>query len=171
MHANMPAVMHLDFNSAALIICPCEVQVLGLERFSISHANGSHHGLTRITRQAYMEGPQYVPLLRKSFQAYEALQRETKQRLFWQTGVLNIGHQPFEGARATAVDQGLAHEVLTGKQAQQRFPGKQAAACCCFQQLRNLENMHALGALQFSLCKNTHHAYILQLLPFDSCLW
>jgi sarcosine oxidase len=102
--------------------------VLGIERFGISHANGSHHGHTRITRLAYMEGPEYVPLLRKSFQAYTALERETKQQLFWQTGVLNIGRDVFEAARATAVDQALPHEVLSGSQAQQRFPG--GLRCC-----------------------------------------
>jgi hypothetical protein len=34
------------------------LQVLGIERFGISHTFGSHHGQTRITRMAYMEGPE-----------------------------------------------------------------------------------------------------------------
>jgi hypothetical protein len=54
--------------------------VLGLDRFnSISNTRSSHHGQTRITRMAYKEGPEYVPLLRKSFEMYEALERETQQ--------------------------------------------------------------------------------------------
>lgn len=32
------------------------VRCLGLERWAPGHANASHHGETRITRQAYAEG-------------------------------------------------------------------------------------------------------------------
>lgn len=39
-------------------------RVLGLEKFTIAHANGSSHGLSRIIRLAYHEHPSYVPLLR-----------------------------------------------------------------------------------------------------------
>ncbi len=39
-------------------------RVLGLEKFTIAHDNGSSHGLSRIIRLAYHEHPSYVPLLR-----------------------------------------------------------------------------------------------------------
>lgn len=56
------------------------LQVLGIDRFnSISNENSSHHGHTRITRMAYMEGPEYVPLLKKSFELYRQLEQETGQ--------------------------------------------------------------------------------------------
>uniref|UniRef100_A0A383VMB1 FAD dependent oxidoreductase domain-containing protein n=1 Tax=Tetradesmus obliquus TaxID=3088 RepID=A0A383VMB1_TETOB len=104
-------------------------KVLGLDRFnSISNTKASHHGQTRITRMAYKEGPEYVPLLRKSFEMYEALERETQQKLYWQTGCVNIGEPLFSAARATADDQQLPHEVLTAQQANERFPGLQLPA-------------------------------------------
>ncbi|KAF8065503.1 soxA [Scenedesmus sp. PABB004] len=101
-------------------------RVLGLERFnSLSNARASHHGESRITRMAYMEGPAYVPLLRKAFECVSALERETQQTLYHQTGCLNIGDPIAAAARATAVDQQLPHEMLTGAQAQRRWPGLQ----------------------------------------------
>ena len=52
-------------------------QVLGVERSpTIGHGTASHHGQTRITRLAYLEGAQYVPLLRRSFELYAELERE-----------------------------------------------------------------------------------------------
>jgi glycine/D-amino acid oxidase-like deaminating enzyme len=53
--------------------------VLGIERYSIAHTQGSHHGQTRITRQAYLEGAAYVPLLQRSFDLYGVLEQETHQ--------------------------------------------------------------------------------------------
>lgn len=40
-------------------------RVLGLEQFTPAHAKGSSHGHSRIIRQAYMEHPSYVPLLKR----------------------------------------------------------------------------------------------------------
>ena len=52
--------------------------MLGVERSAtIGHNTASHHGQTRITRLAYLEGPQYVPLLRRSFELYAELERES----------------------------------------------------------------------------------------------
>ena len=39
--------------------------VLGLERFTLPHTNGSSQGGTRIIREAYFEHPQYVPLVQR----------------------------------------------------------------------------------------------------------
>lgn len=129
---------------------------------------------------AYMEGPDYVPLLRKSFELYRQLEQETGQvgsctqtttplhpsavcasanfppdcadtdqpdivarrkhdslkqlilillnfmnlqKLYWQTGCINIGDPVFSAARATAEHYQLPHEALTAQQAQDRWPG------------------------------------------------
>ena len=53
-------------------------QVLGLEsQPEAPHTQGSHHGLTRITRLAYAEHPSYVPILRRSFVLWKQLEQET----------------------------------------------------------------------------------------------
>jgi sarcosine oxidase len=38
-------------------------RVLGLEKFGPAHDRGASHGGSRVTRQSYLEGPEYVPLL------------------------------------------------------------------------------------------------------------
>jgi sarcosine oxidase len=55
------------------------LQVIGIERFEPAHSLGSSHGLSRITRLAYFEAPQYVALLRRSFQLWHELEQETGQ--------------------------------------------------------------------------------------------
>src|ERR1700758_2812380 len=49
-------------------------KVLGLDRFSPPHDNGSSHGESRIIRQAIGEGEEYVPLVLRSY----ALWRENE---------------------------------------------------------------------------------------------
>ena len=50
-------------------------RVLGLERYDVLHPYGSSHGLTRIIRLAYSEGPAYVPLLRRAYELWHELER------------------------------------------------------------------------------------------------
>src|SRR4051794_41770973 len=52
-------------------------RVLGLERFGPAHDRGSSHGGSRITRQAYFEDPSYVPLLRRAYELWEQLARDS----------------------------------------------------------------------------------------------
>ncbi len=56
-------------------------RVLGLERFSPAHDRGSSHGHSRISRQAYMEHPDYVPLLLRAYELWERIERDSGQRL------------------------------------------------------------------------------------------
>ena len=44
--------------------------VLGIERFSPSHNQGSSHGDSRIIRLAYFEDPAYVPLLKRAYELW-----------------------------------------------------------------------------------------------------
>jgi hypothetical protein len=105
--------------------------VLGLDRWAPGHSNGSHHGETRITRQAYAEGAAYVPLLKYSFDAYATLEREAKRRLFVRTGCLNVGAPMADAAGAAAAAHGLPHERLTSAELMRRFPGARARCVVC----------------------------------------
>ncbi|MET8181108.1 FAD-dependent oxidoreductase [Streptomyces sp. NPDC005336] len=53
------------------------VRVLGLEKFGPVHNRGSSHGGSRVTRQSYSEDPAYAPLLLRSYELYERLERDT----------------------------------------------------------------------------------------------
>jgi sarcosine oxidase len=68
-------------------------KVLGLEQFDIPHEQGSHAGQSRIIRKAYGEGSDYVPLLERAYQNWNALEAETGAQVYYQTGLMYFGSQ------------------------------------------------------------------------------
>ena len=101
-------------------------RVLGLERFDIPHAMGSSHGVTRIIRLPYYEDPAYVPLLQRAYELWREAEQATGENLLILTGSLDGGPEDdglFVGALASARLHGLPHEVLTGSEVNERFPG------------------------------------------------
>ena len=66
-------------------------KVLGLEQFDITHEFGSHAGQSRIIRKAYFEHPDYVPLLERAYENWEALEWETDKQVYYKTGLLYAG--------------------------------------------------------------------------------
>ncbi len=106
-------------------LAKADKKVLGLERFTIAHSHGSSHGETRITRLAYWEHPNYVPLLRRSFELVSQLERESGEKLFHQTGSLDIGPEDeatFQGSVLSCLHHNLPHEILTPSELASRFP-------------------------------------------------
>ena len=67
------------------------VNVLGLDQFPSAHDRGSSHGETRMIRQAYLEHPDYVPLLRRAYTLWDELEELTGKRLFERAGLLEVG--------------------------------------------------------------------------------
>ena len=101
-------------------------RVLGFDRFSPPHTLGSTHGRSRIIREAYFEHPGYVPLLRRAYECWAELERDSGRRLLRQTGGLMAGPESgvlFAGARRSALEHALPHEVLTASDIRRRFPG------------------------------------------------
>jgi len=102
------------------------LHALGIEQFDVPHQMGSSHGLTRIIRLAYYEDPSYVPLLRRAYQLWHELECETGEKLFYQTGSIDMGpadSEVFAGSLESCLEHQLEHEVLTGRQLNERFPG------------------------------------------------
>jgi sarcosine oxidase len=100
-------------------------RVLGLERFSPAHDRGSSHGRSRIIRQAYFEGAEYVPLLLHAYELWERLESETGQELMTLTGGLMIGREGGDlvsGSAASADEHGLPYEMLDAGEIRRRFP-------------------------------------------------
>jgi sarcosine oxidase len=101
-------------------------RVLGLERFDIPHNMGSSHGVTRIIRLPYYEDPAYVPLLRRAYELWREAEVATGDRLLVLTGSIDAGPEDgelFQGALNSARLHELPHDVLTGEEANARFPG------------------------------------------------
>lgn len=65
-------------------------QILGIDQFSVPNTIGSSQGMSRITRQAYYEGEEYIPLIRRSLELIKEIQSEAEQRLFKLTGALFV---------------------------------------------------------------------------------
>ena len=103
-------------------------RVLGLEQFSIPHAQGSSHGVSRIIRLAYHEGSAYIPLLRRAYTLWRELERVTGEQLLHITGSVDAapeGGEVFQGAYRSCLEHGLSHEVLSSAELSTRFPGFQ----------------------------------------------
>jgi sarcosine oxidase len=102
------------------------VDVLGLEQFDVPHARGSSHGVTRIIRKAYYEHPDYVPLLERAYDNWRDLDADHPTDLLHRTGCVIAGppdSDRVEGALASCREHDLAHEVVSGADLGDRYPG------------------------------------------------
>ena len=100
-------------------------RVLGLERYTPAHNQGSSHGDSRIIRQAYHENPAYVPLVQRAYQLWEQLERDTASDLLRLTGGLMIGppgSSVVNGTIASATEHSLSYEALDAKELKRRYP-------------------------------------------------
>lgn len=100
-------------------------RVVGLEQFGPAHDRGSSHGDSRIIRQAYFEHPDYVPLLRRAYQLWEADQAASGRQLLTLTGGLMLGppdSSTVAGSRHSAQRWNLPYEILDAQAVRDRFP-------------------------------------------------
>ena len=99
-------------------------RVLGIERFTPAHNQGSSHGKSRVIRQAYFEDPAYVPLLLRAYELWAQIEHDTGQQVLTMTGGLMIGRedsQTFAGSVRSARTWNLPHEVLDARDIRRRF--------------------------------------------------
>jgi sarcosine oxidase len=102
------------------------VRVLGLERSGIPNEEGSSHGVHRIIRLAYYEDPRYVPLLRRAFERWRALEARLGETILLVTGGVDAGlpeGRLITGSLRSCREHGLAHEILDAGELGHRFPG------------------------------------------------
>jgi len=107
-------------------------RVLGIDRFSPPHEQGSSHGDTRITRLAIGEGAHYTPLVKRSHAIWREIEGETGADLLTQCGELIISSDNrkssvhvegfFQNTVTAARDHGIEHELLDASQIRSRFP-------------------------------------------------
>jgi sarcosine oxidase len=113
-------------SAAAAELAARGARVLGLDRGSIPNDTGSSHGVNRIIRLAYMEDPGYVPLLRRAYDRWRALEVRLDEPILHITGGVDVGlpdSETVRGALASARLHGLPHEVLDASELMRRFPG------------------------------------------------
>jgi sarcosine oxidase len=113
-------------SAAAYHLAKRGLSVVAIEQFQPGHDRGSSHGLSRIIRLAYFEHPSYVPLLRRAFKLWRELEEESRERLLHVTGAIDAGppgSRVVEGSLESCRVHDLPHELLTGRELHQRFPG------------------------------------------------
>jgi sarcosine oxidase len=99
--------------------------VLGIDRYPPVHNQGSSHGGSRITRQAYFEDPAYVPLLLRAEELWREAETRTGMPIVHYTGGLMIGRpesRTVAGSLASARQRGLDYELLDAGEVHARFP-------------------------------------------------
>jgi sarcosine oxidase len=112
-------------SAAAYHLAKANCRVLGLDRFQPPHQMGSSHGATRIIREAYFENPAYVPLVRRAYQLWSALEQESGHRLLVQTGGLMLGELAgtlIRGAKRSAEEHRLSYRLLSHADLRREFP-------------------------------------------------
>lgn len=119
-------------SAAVYQLAKCGCHVLGIDRFSPPHDQGSSHGDTRITRLAIGEGGHYTPLVKRSHEIWREIERETGADLLTQCGGLVISSDNkssfthvegfFRNTVNAARAHGIAHELLDAAQIRARFP-------------------------------------------------
>jgi len=99
--------------------------VCGVEQFAPVHDLGSSHGQTRIIRKAYFEHPDYIPLLHRTYELWQVLERESGTRLMVETGLLAAGLPTsplIQGLDLCYGEHELPHEKLDSEEVKKRFP-------------------------------------------------
>jgi sarcosine oxidase len=105
------------------------VDAIGFERYSPGHDQAAAGGESRIFRTAYLEGPQYVPLLIRARELWRELEEESKVDLLNLNGGLMIGPADSPSIRnvlASAEDFDVPHRVLDEKALTREYPQHRA---------------------------------------------
>ena len=100
-------------------------RTLGIEAAGPTHSGGSSQGASRIFRQAYWEGGNYLPLLRHANSLWNELEETSQMQLLFRTGGIFIGHQDSRlvaGSVKTAREGNIEHEIWTGSDIRNNFP-------------------------------------------------
>ncbi len=100
-------------------------RVIGFDRFRPPHTFGSTHGDSRGIREAYYEGPSYVPFVRRAYDLWDELSAEIDKPLFTQTGALSLGTEGaslVEGVLASAREHDIAVDEMDASDLRRRYP-------------------------------------------------
>lgn len=101
------------------------IQAVGFEQYGIVHDRSAAGGESRMFRTAYMEGAEYVPLLKQSRLLWEELEEETGYILLTLKGGLMIGPKDIDEIKnviRSIKDFDINHEILNVDEAKKRFP-------------------------------------------------
>ncbi|WP_185731412.1 N-methyl-L-tryptophan oxidase [Larkinella rosea] len=100
-------------------------KVLGLEKFTTPHEQGSHTGQSRLVRKSYFEHPDYVPLLARAYQNWRLLEAEMTSTFYQPTGILYAGkpdHETMSGLKQSAAMYQIPLKKIPPSEAGSQYP-------------------------------------------------
>ncbi|MEM1135436.1 MAG: N-methyl-L-tryptophan oxidase [Bacteroidota bacterium] len=100
-------------------------RVLGIDQYEPPHQFGSTHGESRIIRQAYYEGKEYIPILKSAYELWRKVERDSGDQFFEITGALMMGDRKnsiVERSEISAKAYDLPYEILDYKEIITKFP-------------------------------------------------
>lgn len=112
-------------SAIAYYLSQTDLRVLGIDRFNPPHEFGSSHGQTRIIRTAYFEHPDYVPLLKKAYENWLALEECSGEKILTESGGIMIGEPNsvlVTGAIKSAESYQLPYKILSSSELMAQFP-------------------------------------------------
>jgi sarcosine oxidase len=98
--------------------------VLGIDQFNPPHEFGSHSGQSRIIRKAYFEHPDYVPLLKRSYDLWQDFEDLTGNEFYYKTGIVYFGdekHPTIEGVRKSSELYDIPVDSFNNKASRDEF--------------------------------------------------
>lgn len=111
--------------SAALLqLAERGAKVCGFDQHVVPHEYGSSHGTLRVIRKAYFEHPDYVPLLNRAYELWDAFDQRAGGGLFVKNGLILSGppeSASIRGLEACYAAHDLPHEELDAASANQQF--------------------------------------------------
>ena len=100
-------------------------QVVGFEQFELGHVRGASHDHSRIIRYSY-HTPEYVRLAAQAYDAWRAVEAESRQRMITITGGVDlfppgatIDHRTYT---ASLLAEGIPYEFIDGPEIRRRWP-------------------------------------------------
>ena len=101
------------------------VSVLGFEQFELGHVRGASHDHSRIIRRSY-HTPEYVRLAAQAYDAWRAVEAESRQRMITITGGVDlfaptaaIDHRTYT---ASLDAHSVPYEWIDGREIRRRWP-------------------------------------------------
>lgn len=104
------------------------VSALGFEQFGTGHDRSAAGGESRLFRTAYMEGAEYVPLLKEARRQWRRLEELSGNQLLTLNGGLMIGDPDLDVMRNVlqCIESfGLDHEIYEEYEAKKHYPQHQ----------------------------------------------
>ena len=112
-------------SAAAWQLAARGARVIGFDAFHPPHDHGSSHGGSRVIRETAFEHPRYVPVVRRAYDLWHALESMAAAPILLPTGALYAGVPSASvvvGSRRSALEHGVSCDEMDADALRARWP-------------------------------------------------